>query len=110
MLVDSPYFPEELDLLPTLLAEAGFQPSALLATHADFDHLLARLAFPSLSLGVGEETAHRLRAEPGTVQRELRGADAEHYVSRPRPLGLGHVQPLPVPGHLALGTEELELH
>ncbi len=110
MLVDSPYFPEELELLPTLLGEAGFAPSALLVTHADFDHLLGRLAFPSLSLGVGEETVHRLRAEPGQAQRELRDADAEHYVRRPRPLGLGHVQALPVPGHLALGGQELELH
>lgn len=110
MLVDSPYFPEELELLPTLLREAAFEPAALLATHADFDHLLGRLAFPALSLGVGEQTMHRLRAEPGKAQRELRDADAEHYVERPRPLGLGQVQALPVPGHLALGSEELELH
>ena len=110
MLVDSPYFPEELALLPTLLEEAGFQPDVLLATHADFDHLLGRLAFPDLSLGVGEETMHRLRAEPGQAQRDLRAADAEHYVSRPRPLGLGPVQALPVPGHLAVGEEEVELH
>ena len=110
MLVDSPYFPEELELLPTLLGEAGFQLSALLTTHADFDHLLGRLAFPTLSLGVGEQTMHRLRAEPGKAQRDLRDADAEHYVIRPRPLGLGQVQALPVPGHLALGDQELELH
>lgn len=110
MLVDSPYFPEELELLPTLLREAGFEPSALLATHGDFDHLLGRLAFPELSLGVGEETMHRFRAEPGAAQRELRGADGEHYVARARPLGLGQVQALPVPGHLALGRQELELH
>ncbi|MGH3994485.1 MAG: MBL fold metallo-hydrolase, partial [Pseudonocardiaceae bacterium] len=110
MLVDSPYFPEELELLPTLLGEAGFQPSALLTTHADFDHLLGRLAFPSLSLGVGEETMHRLRQEPGKAQRDLRDADAEHYVRRPRPLALRHVQALPVPGHLAVGDQELELH
>ena len=110
MLVDSPYFPEELELLPTLLAQAGFKPNALLATHADFDHLLGRLAFPDLSMGVGEETAHRLRAEPGKAQLELRRADAEHYVERARPLALGSAQPLPVPGHLGLGEQELELH
>ena len=110
MLVDSPYFPEELELLPTLLAQAGFAPTALLATHADFDHLLGRLAFPELSLGVGEETALRLGSQPGAAQRELREADGEHYVERPRPLGLGQVQALPVPGHLGLGDRELELH
>src|SRR5918997_315771 len=110
MLVDSPYFPEELELLPSLLAQAGFRPSALLCTHADFDHLLGRLAFPDLSMGVGEETAHRLRAEPGKAQLELRRADAEHYVERARPLALGSGQALPVPGHLAVGEQELELH
>ena len=53
VLVDSPYFPDELELLPTLLAQAGFNPNGLLATHADYDHLLGRLAFPGLALGVG---------------------------------------------------------
>ena len=110
MLVDSPYFPEELELLPTLLAQAGFRPNALLATHADFDHLLGRLAFPELPMGAGEESVHRLRSEPGKAQLELRRADAEHYVDRSRPLALGSVQPLPVPGHLGVGDQELEVH
>src|SRR5436190_24000805 len=89
LLIDSPYFPDELELLPTLLAQAGFRPSGLLATHADYDHLLGRLAFPELALGVGEPTAERLRAEPGLAQRELRDADAEHYVERAAPLPPG---------------------
>ena len=110
MLVDSPYFPDELELLPAVLAQAGFEPTALLATHGDFDHLLGRLAFPDLSLGVPETTAERLRDRPGEAQRELRTHDAEHYVSRPRPLSLGGVQALPTPGRLELGGEELELH
>ena len=45
MLIDSPYFPDELELLPTLLSQAGFVPNGLLVTHADYDHLLGRLAF-----------------------------------------------------------------
>ena len=110
MLVDSPYFPDELEALPALLEQAGFRVDALLATHADFDHLLGRLAFPELALGVGESTAHRLRAEPGVAQRELRDADDEHYVARPTPLRLGAWQALPVPGRLEIGGEELELH
>jgi glyoxylase-like metal-dependent hydrolase (beta-lactamase superfamily II) len=112
LLIDSPYFPDELELLPTLLGQAGFDPDGLLATHADFDHLLGRLAFPGLALGVGEPTARRLRAEPGTAQRDLRDADAEHYVVRPAPLALGSYQALPVPGKLDLGSDgvELELH
>lgn len=110
MLVDSPYFPDELEALPDLLAQAGFEVDALLATHADFDHLLARLAFPGLALGLGESTVERLQREPGAAQRELRRQDEELYVDRPAPLGLGQVQTLPVPGRLDLGDEELELH
>ena len=110
MLVDSPYFPDELELLPGVLAQAGFEPDGLIATHADFDHLLGRLAFLGLTLGVCDATAERLRREPGAAQRELRDADAEFYVSRPRPLALGSLQALPAPGTLELGDERLELH
>jgi glyoxylase-like metal-dependent hydrolase (beta-lactamase superfamily II) len=110
MLIDSPYFPDELDALPALLQQAGFDVTALLATHADYDHLLGRAAFPQHALGVGESTAIRLRSEPGVAQKELRDADAEHYVVRDRPLALGSYQSLPVPGFVGLGEEELELH
>jgi len=110
MLVDSPYFPDELEALPGLLAGAGFEPDALLATHADFDHLLGRLAFPGLALGLGEPSVQRVHQEPGAAQRALRAQDDELYVERPAPLGLGQVQTLPVPGSVELGTEELELH
>lgn len=110
MLIDSPYFPDELDALPALLDQAGFEITALLATHADYDHLLGRAAFPGLALGVGESTAVRLHNEPGVAQKELRDADDEHYVDRPAPLSLGSYQSLPVPGYVGLGGEELELH
>jgi glyoxylase-like metal-dependent hydrolase (beta-lactamase superfamily II) len=110
LLIDSPYFPDELEALPGLLAGAGFEPDGLLATHADFDHLLGRLAFPGLALGLGQSTVERLHREPGAAQRDLRNHDADFYVSRPSPLALGQVQGLPVPGRLELGDEELELH
>jgi glyoxylase-like metal-dependent hydrolase (beta-lactamase superfamily II) len=110
MLVDSPYFPDELELLPVLLGQAGFEPVGLLATHSDWDHLLARFAFPGLALGVGSTTGERLRAEPGAAQRELRDADAEHYVVRTSPLSLGSYQVLPLPGSVEIGDAELELH
>ena len=109
MLIDSPYFPDELELLPTVLAQSGFEVNALLATHGDFDHVLGRLAFPELSLGVGESTMLRLQRSPGEAQRDLRDHDQEFYVTRPRPLALGGTQSLPVPGKLGLGEEELEL-
>jgi glyoxylase-like metal-dependent hydrolase (beta-lactamase superfamily II) len=110
MLIDSPYFPDELEALPGLLAGAGFEPDALLATHADYDHLLGRLAFPGLALGLGEPSVMRLHREPGAAQRDLRDKDAELYVERQAPLALGEVQTLPVPGSVELGSEELELH
>ena len=110
MLVDSPYFPDELEALPSLLAGAGFEPDALIATHADFDHLLGRLAYPGLALGLGEPSVMRVHQEPGAAQRSLRQHDEEWYVERPAPLALGQVQTLPVPGSIELGSEELELH
>ena len=61
--IDSPILPEELDALPALLDQAGFPaPSGLLATHADWDHLLGRLAFPEAALGCASSTARRLSA------------------------------------------------
>jgi glyoxylase-like metal-dependent hydrolase (beta-lactamase superfamily II) len=110
MLVDSPYYPEELDALRGILAGAGFEPDALIATHADFDHVLGRVAFPGLALGLAESSVERLRREPGAPQRELRDKDAELYVERASPLALGQVQSLPVPGSVELGEQELELH
>jgi len=110
--IDSPVYPDELEAVPSVLEQAGFPVSGLLATHADWDHLLGRIAFPRASLGCGETTARRLAAEPGAAQRELREFDEEHYVDDRRPLSLASVQSLPVPGRLALGSgdRELELH
>jgi len=108
--IDSPVLPDELEILPAVADQAGFTVVGLLATHADWDHLLGRLAFPAASLGVAETTAARLAAEPGAAARELREFDDEHYVDRPSPLALGQVQALPVPGHCEIGDEELALH
>lgn len=114
ILIDSPYLPDELDALPGVLAGAGYEPDGLVATHGDFDHLLGRVAYPGMALGVAESTALRFRASPGEPQRVLRHYDAEFYIERPVPLSLGEVQALPVPGRLDLGTGpeaiEIELH
>jgi glyoxylase-like metal-dependent hydrolase (beta-lactamase superfamily II) len=107
--IDSPVLQDELDALPALLEQAGWSLSGLLCTHADWDHLLARLAFPGASLGVAETTAARLRAEPGGAQLSLREFDEENYVERPRPLSLGNLQALPVPGSVEIDGERLEL-
>jgi glyoxylase-like metal-dependent hydrolase (beta-lactamase superfamily II) len=110
LLIDSPYLPDELDALPSVLAGAGFEPDGLLATHADFDHLLGRMAFPGMTLGLAESSMERLHREPGSAQRGLRQYDDQFYVTRPAPLALGQVQGLPVPGSVELGDRELELH
>src|SRR3954468_3918584 len=73
--VDSPVLPDELDVLPAVLEQAGFPFSGLLATHGDWDHLLGRYAFPGAALGCAETTAARLTGEPGAAQRELREFD-----------------------------------
>jgi len=109
-LIDSPILPDELEILPAVAEQAGFALAGLLVTHADWDHLLGRLAFPEAAIGCGETTAARLAAEPGAAARELRAFDEEHYVERPGPLSLPGVQALPVPGFCSVGERELELH
>ena len=108
--VDSPVLPDELEILPAVAEQAAFRVVGLLATHADWDHLLGRYAFPEAPLGVAESTALRLRNEPGDAQRKLRDFDEENYMERPGPLGLPGPQVLPVPGRCDLGEQELELH
>jgi len=109
-LVDSPVLPDELEIVPAVAEQAGFRVVGLFATHADWDHLLGRYAFPEAPLGVAESTALRLRDEPGRAQHAMREFDEEHYVERPGPLGLPGPQPLPVPGRVSIGEAELELH
>jgi glyoxylase-like metal-dependent hydrolase (beta-lactamase superfamily II) len=109
--IDSPVLPDELETLSALLAQAHFpEPSGLLATHGDWDHLLGRLAFPGVALGCAESTAERLRVSPGEAQRDLREFDLDLLIERPRPLALGSVQALPVPGRCGIGDHELELY
>jgi glyoxylase-like metal-dependent hydrolase (beta-lactamase superfamily II) len=110
--IDSPVYPDELEAVAGVLEQAGFPVSGLLTTHADWDHLLGRIAFPQASLGCGESTARRLAAESGRAQRQLREFDEEHYVDDRKPLALAGIQSLPVPGRLSLGpnNREIELH
>ena len=110
--VDSPVFPDELEVLPTLASQASFNVVGRLATHADWDHLLAGYAFPEVPLGLAESSEDRLMSTTGVggAQRALRAFDDEMYVVRPGPLSLASPQPLPVPGKCGIGELELELH
>jgi glyoxylase-like metal-dependent hydrolase (beta-lactamase superfamily II) len=108
--IDSLVLPHELEAMPSVLEQSGFPVSAVLVTHGDWDHLLARHAFPDASLGGGESTAELLAAQPERPQRELNEFDDEHYIAGRSPLALDEIQRLPVPGRLASGAGELELH
>ena len=44
--IDSPVFPDELEILPAIAEQAGFSVVGVLATHADWDHLLGALRVP----------------------------------------------------------------
>ena len=124
-LVDSPVYPDELELTAQVAGQAGFGVAGLLATHGDWDHLLGRFAFPEAALGVAETTAARLSGHSGEAVRALRAFDDEHYVLRgqngtPPGLKLGALQALPVPGKIGLAgpdtgdgapaEHDLELH
>lgn len=126
-LIDSPVYPDELELTAQVAGQAGFSVAGLLATHGDWDHLLGRMAFPDAALGVAETTAARLSGHSGEAVRALRAFDQEHYVDRTQAaasrgakgastLSLGEIQALPVPGRLELAGDgpaaerELELH
>jgi len=109
-LVDSPVFPDELEILPGVAAQSEFNVVGVLATHADWDHLLGRYAFPEAPLGAAESTAARLINEPGAAQRALRDFDDEFYVTRPKPLSLPGAQRLDTPGFIDIGEQTLEVH
>jgi glyoxylase-like metal-dependent hydrolase (beta-lactamase superfamily II) len=109
-LVDSPVFPDELEILPGVAAQSEFNVVGVLATHADWDHLLGGYAFPGAPLGAAESTAARLINEPGAAQRALRDFDDEFYVTRPKPLSLPGAQRLDTPGFIDIGEQTLEVH
>ena len=72
VLVDSPVLPSELRALP--------RPEVLVVTHAHFDHLLARSAFPDLPLLAGPSTLEVIAR--GDWEDELRASDDELYIRR----------------------------
>src|SRR3954447_16314683 len=55
--IDSPVFPDELEIVPAVAQQAGFGVVGLLATHGDWDHLLGGYAFPEALLGAAAREA-----------------------------------------------------
>jgi glyoxylase-like metal-dependent hydrolase (beta-lactamase superfamily II) len=105
LVVDAPYFPDEL---ATLRASVD-GPVRLFATHSHFDHLLARLVFGSAPLLVGMPTAEALARDTDKPSRDLREEDARHYVVRTEPLRFGLLQGVPLPGDVEVGGEWVDL-
>jgi glyoxylase-like metal-dependent hydrolase (beta-lactamase superfamily II) len=105
LVIDAPYFPDEL----RALASAVHGNARLFATHSHFDHLLARLAFPSAPLLVGMPTAQALASDPEKPSQDLRADDGRHYVARDQPLRFGTMQGVPVPGEIELGGQWIDL-
>ena len=110
LIIDGPVLPDEV----TALA-AGAHPRALIATHADWDHLLAPLAFPRADRRAGRATIERLRAHRDAIDAELATWDSARGV-RPRTLPdwtgarvlaapgvvdspVGPITVVPTPGH-----------
>ena len=94
--IDSPVFPDELEILPALAEQAGFSVVGLLATHADWDHLLGRYAFPEAPLGLrgddrgaagqraGRRAARAARVRRGALRRAPAAAVAAERAARCR--------------------------
>ena len=110
--IDSPVLPDELDALPALLEQAGFPAPSGLLGHARRLGPPARARSPSPASRSAAPRAppSACRRSPGEAQRELRAFDEDLLIERARPLALGSVQALPVPGRCAVGERELELY
>jgi glyoxylase-like metal-dependent hydrolase (beta-lactamase superfamily II) len=95
-IVDSPYFPDEIDEVARLAPH-----HRIAATHAHYDHLL--MSYTRAPLHVHPATRHAI--ETGNPARELADFDAVNYVARP-PLELQladarDLHHIPAPGHTA---------
>jgi glyoxylase-like metal-dependent hydrolase (beta-lactamase superfamily II) len=75
MVIDGPVLPVEVAALA-----ADARPRALIATHADWDHLLAPLAFPRADRRAGRTTIERLRAQRDAIDAGLATWDAARGV------------------------------
>ena len=75
--VDSPVLPDELEILPSVADQARFRVVGLLATHADWDHLLGRYAFPDAPLG-------RRRVDRAAAARRARAERSRRCASSTR--------------------------
>lgn len=115
LVVDGPVSPADA---ATLGVRAGARE--LIATHADWDHLLAPLAFPTARLRADAATLHRVAAERQALAGELAAWDVDHGLPARRlpdwtaadglpsdgriDTAAGPVDIIPAPGHTTDGV------
>ena len=116
VLVDPCISTDEVARIAGRAEELGVRVVAVLATHADWDHVCGMAAFPDAEAVVGEATAARI--ESGGPWRRTREAAGEHClevagpprVDRKLEVGLAHrvgpftAETIPLPGHTADGV------
>jgi len=116
VLVDPCISTQEVSRIGARADELGVRVVAVMATHADWDHVCGIHAFPEAESVLGEASAARV--ESGDPWRRIREAAAEYglevpgapRVDRRLEVGLAHrvgpftVETIPLPGHTADGV------
>ena len=116
VLVDPCISREEVARIAARVDELGARVVAVLATHADWDHVCGIAAFPDAEAAMGEASAARV--ESGEPWERIRAAAAEYgievagepRVDRRLQVGRAHrvgpftVETLPLPGHTPDGV------
>lgn len=111
VLVDPCISSGEVGRIAARADELGVEVVAVLATHADWDHVCGFAAFPDAEATVGEASAERI--ESGGAWTRIREAAAEYGLEVPGPprvdrrleVGRAHavgpftVETIPLPGH-----------
>lgn len=116
VLVDPGISTEEVARIAARADELGAEVVAVLATHADWDHVCGIAAFPGAEAAMGEASAERVasgrsweRAQAAAAHYELEVA-GEPRVDRRLEVGKAHrvgpftVETIPLPGHTADGV------
>lgn len=116
VLVDPCISTQEVGRIAARADELGVRVVAVLATHADWDHVCGIAAFPDAEATMGEASAARvesgdswtrIRAAAGEYGLEVPGpprVDRRLEVGRAQRVGPFAVETIPLPGHTADGV------
>ncbi len=104
LVVDGPVGPADA---AALAGRAGARE--VIATHADWDHLLAPLAFPTARLRAGAATLQRLATERPSIADELTAWDLAHGFPPRRLPGWADADTLPTDGRTETTAGPVEI-